>query len=118
MLRVMAVITLVLLGFYHVLRLLASGCSGARCDAYVLPSVLVPLLILLAVAVTTGLGLWASRRDHSWFSGLALVGCLGVFGPLLALVLLRDHPDAVVVVATLLFALVPVVSLVYSVWSA
>lgn len=45
---------------------------------------------------------------------LSLCTLLGVIGPLVALAVLRDSPDAFVVTSTILVAVVPASALVYS----
>lgn len=49
-----------------------------------------------------------------WLVVLSLCASAGVVGPIIALVFLRDSPDAFVVSSTILVALVPVSALAYS----
>jgi len=112
--RVFAIITLVLLGGYHVMRAIVTQCTGAACDAYIPFSLLVPLLILVSAAATSLTALLRARHDTTWFILLAVCAALGVLGPLLILVVLRDSPDAFVVLSTLLILTIPVSALLYS----
>ena len=113
-LRVSAAVTLALLAGFYLLRATAPSCAGAACEAYIPLSLLVPAAVLASAAVTAVLALVASRRDHAWFSVLALAASAGIFGPLLAVGLLRDQPDRLVPLASLLFVLVPAGALAYS----
>ena len=111
-------ITIALLAIYHVLRALASGCTGSGCEWFIPVSLLLPLAILVTAALT---GLRAFNRastrndQRGWAVGLAAVTVLGVLGPLLALFALRDKPDTFVAVGSVLTALVPLTALAYAV---
>lgn len=114
-LRVSAIAALALLGIYFGLRAAATACSGAGCDAYVWPSLALPVGVVVMVAVTGWLAMASARRQgSSWF--VPLIGCtgLGVLGPVAAVAVFRDRPDAVVAVATALFLVTPVAALAYS----
>jgi hypothetical protein len=113
--RIWAGAAVVLLGLYYVLRVAAGGCSGAACDVYVLPSLGIPLLALVAVGATTLLALRASVRRRPWFVLIAVAGAMGTAGPLVALGILRDEPDLLVPIATGLLVLPPIAALAYSV---
>ncbi len=54
------------------------------------------------------------RIAATWLMVLGLCTAVGVIGPIIALVMLRDSPDPFVVTSTILVALVPVGALVYS----
>lgn len=112
--RVLAVIVIVLVGAYFVMRALATACTGSACDAYIPISALLPLLILVAVAVTGIAATAHARPQHSWFAGLLLSTVLGVIGPIVALLIFRNSPDAFVAVGTVLELQVAVVVLAYS----
>ena len=60
------------------------------------------------------LAMSAARRETSWLVVLILCTAVGVIGPIIALVVLRDSPDAFVVSSTILVGLAPVGALVYS----
>lgn len=111
---VVAIVTLALLVIYHLLRLVASACSGSGCEVYIPVSLLLPLLILIGAVVSGLMAISAARRDRTWLIALGLCTGVGVIGPLVALIVLRDSPDAFVVSSTILVALAPVSSLVYS----
>jgi hypothetical protein len=112
--RVAAIVTLLLLLAYHLMRVAATACTGSVCDAYIPLSLLLPLLVLIGAAVSGVLAIAAARRDRAWLVVLILCTALGVIGPIIALVVLRDSPDAFVVSSTILVALAPVGALVYS----
>lgn len=113
-LRMWAAATLLLLGAYYVLRAAAQSCAGSACDVYIPLSLLFPASILLCAAVTGILALLASRHEHEWFSALAIVVSVGIFGPLVALGIFRDRPDTLVPLAYLGFAMVPAAALAHS----
>ena len=96
------------------MRLAATACSGSVCDVYIPLSLLLPSLILVGSAVTGVVASLGARRDRSWLIGLSLCTAIGVVGPIVALALLRDSPDAFVVTSTILVALAPVGTLIYS----
>ena len=109
-----AVVTLVLLGAFHVLRYAAGQCTGAGCDAYIPLSLLLPLATWLAAVVASlSAYLAASRADRSWQGVLALTTLLAVFGPIVSLLLLRDSPDVFVPVGTALVTIVALIVLTY-----
>lgn len=96
------------------MRIAATACTGGGCDAYIPISLLLPILALAAALVTAALAISAARHDNSWLVVLSLCAVLGVVGPLIGLIVLRDSPDALVVSSTILVALVPVSALAYS----
>lgn len=112
--RLLAAAVLVLVGVYFGLRVLATACTGAGCDVYVPISLLIPLLILVTVAITGIVAALRARATHSWFAGLLLSTVLGVVGPIVALLIFRDSPDAFVAVGTVLEVQVALVVLAYS----
>jgi len=111
--RVAAIVTLALLIAYHLMRVAAAACSGSVCDAYIPLSLLLPLLVLIGAAVSGVLAISAAHRDRAWLIVLISCTAVGVSGPIIALVLLRDSPDAFVVSSTIVVSLVPVSALVY-----
>jgi hypothetical protein len=112
--RVTAIVTFVLLIAYHLMRIAATACSGSVCDAYIPLSLLLPLLILIGAAGSGVLAIASARRDRAWLLVLILCTALGVIGPIIALVVLRESPDAFVVSSTILVALAPAGALAYS----
>lgn len=112
--RLFAIITLVLLGGYHVMRAIVTQCTGAACDSYIPFSLLVPLLVLVSAAATSATAILHARHYTTWFTLLAMCAVLGVLGPLLSLIVLRDSPDAFVILVTLLILTIPVSALLYS----
>lgn len=114
-LRLSAVAALLLLGVYFVLRFTAARCAGAQCDAYIWPSLILPIGVLLMVGNTGRLAIAdARRRGPSWVAPLVATTVLGVAGPVAAVAVFRDQPDVVVAVATVLFLLTPLAALGYS----
>ena len=113
-LRVFAFVTLALLIAYHLMRVAVTACNGSACDAYIPLSLLLPLLVLIGAAVSGVLAISTARGERTWLVVPILGTAVGVIGPILALVVLRDSPDAFVVTSTILVALAPVGALVYS----
>jgi hypothetical protein len=121
--RAWAVVTLIVVGGYHLLRSMAAQCRGPQCDVYIPISLLVPMLALLTSAVT-GVTATASawqrartmpaERPHGWWLILAGATFISVIGPPLTLAVFRDNPDAFVATATLLVAVAPVAGLTYT----
>jgi cytochrome bd-type quinol oxidase subunit 2 len=112
--RLFAIVTLVLVSGYHVMRPIANQCTGAACDVYIPLSLLVPLVVLISAAATSVTALFHARHDMTWFTLLAVCAVLGVLGPLASLIVLRDNPDALVILSTLLILTIPVSALLYS----
>ena len=112
--RILAGAVIALIALYFVFRAVASACTGAACDAYIPISALIPLAILALGLITGIVATVAARRDHTWFTVLLGATVLGVLGPVIALAILRDSPDAFVATATVLVLLVPAAALAYS----
>jgi hypothetical protein len=112
--RLTATVTLVLLGLYFVLRALAFSCSGAACDAYIPVSLMIPVLILVLTALTGVLAIIRARALRRWFAALIAATLLGVAGPILALLVFRDNPDAFVLTGTILVLLAVGTALAFS----
>jgi len=117
--RISAAVTLVLLAGYSALRAVASQCVGTQCDIYVVPSLALPIAVLVAVGVTGALAIsWARPVGGSWLVILIATTVIGVLGPPIALAVFRNQPDSLVMAATLLFIQGPVAALVYSISEA
>src|SRR5438270_10491084 len=112
--RVLSVATLLLIGLYFVFRAIAAQCNGAACDIYIPVSLLIPIAILVMVAITGGFAATAARGHGAWFAVLLASSVIGVAGPIVALLVLRDRPDALVATATVLELIVPVAALGFS----
>jgi len=109
--RVLAAVVVAVVVVYHVLRVLASQCSGAACDWYIPFSLLLPIVALVLAGVA---GAYAGRGAGGvWF--LLLNGCagLGAFGPIVAAFLLSDN-DTKVWVSTVLVLTVPATIGIYA----
>ena len=114
MIRWSAVAVIALIAAYFVLRAFAAACQGPACDAYIPISLLVPVLIFVAAAVT-GIAATLAARGSGWFVWLVTSTALGVAGPIAALLIFRNGPDAFVASASVLTLQVAVVALAYSV---
>jgi len=117
--RLSAAVALLLLVAYHGLRIAASQCTGLACDWYIPLSLVVPIAIVVAVAVAGIVAFPKARRAgaSSWAAGIAVATVLGVAGPPVALAVLRDSPDVLVPVATVLWLLGPFYVLAFSVFA-
>lgn len=100
--RVLAVAAVFLVAVYFAFRAIAGSCTGAACDAYIPVSLLLPLAIWLVAAVAGVTATVRARSHHTWFSVLVGAAVLGVAGPIVALAIFRDNPDAFVAGATVL----------------
>lgn len=116
--RLTAAATILLVAVYFAFRALAMSCSGTGCDAYIPVSLLIPLLILMLVAVTSALATIRARGRRAWFAGLAAATVIGVAGPIAALLLFKDSPDAFVPAATILVLVAAGTALAFSFWPA
>lgn len=119
--RIWAIAALGLLAAYGALRLIASNCTGVGCDVYIPLSLVLPVVILMMVAVTGVFAILAARPRHKegsrvWLYLMIATTLLSVLGPVVGLGLFRDAPDVLVPLATVLFALLPVVALGYCFW--
>lgn len=117
MIRGLAIAVIVLVGAYFVMRALATACTGGGCDVYIPISLLLPLLIFIATAVTAVLALASARGLGAWFAVLILSTVLAVMGPIVALLVFKDSPDAFVATGTVLELQLAVVALAYSFYS-
>lgn len=112
--RALALVTIALLIAYHVLRVVATQCSGAQCDVYIPLSLLIPVLVLISALVTGLVALSAARRDTAWFALLLVSIVVSVAGPLVILAILKDSPDGFVFTSTVLVIAAPLAALLYS----
>src|SRR5947209_3634150 len=114
--RILAILTLVLLISYYVLRALAGQCSGSECEAYIPFSLLLPLAALVLAAVTgfLAIGQARQRRQGGWLAALIICTLISVAGPIASAFIFRESPDLFVPVATVLIVLSPLVALIYS----
>jgi hypothetical protein len=96
------------------MRLAATACTGSVCDAYIPLSLLLPLLVLAGAVASGGLAISAARRERTWLLVLGVCTAIAVIGPTIALLILRDSPDAFVVSSTILVALAPISTLAYT----
>jgi hypothetical protein len=114
--RVSAAASLLFLSLYWALREVAARCTGIQCDIYIIPSIGLPLLVLITVGITGWLAIsWARPVGGMWLSILIGSTAIGLLGPPIALALFRDQPDSLVLTASLLFAQGPVAALVYTI---
>ena len=114
--RVTAIVTMCLLGAYYVFRYAATACgSQTTCDAYILPSLALPLLVVVLALIT---GIVASANVPSgaaaWRVILGVATLVSVAGPLVSLAIWRDDPDVFLAMATVLVLVTPVCALIFS----
>jgi hypothetical protein len=114
MIRILAVVVIVLVGAYFVMRTLATVCAGSGCDVYIPISLLLPLLIFLVSAMTAVVAIASARGLGAWFAVLIISTALAVLGPIVALLIFKDSPDAFVATGTVLELQLAVVALAYS----
>ena len=114
MIRVLAAVVIVLVGAYFLMRALATACTGSGCDVYIPISLLLPLLIFITSAVTAVVAIDSARGLGAWFAVLIISTVLAVLGPIVALLILKDSPDAFVATGTVLELQLAVVALAYS----
>jgi Na+/melibiose symporter-like transporter len=111
-----AVVILSVVVVYHVLRLLASQCTGAACDWYIPFSLFLPLIAILLAGLTGLLtAVYGERSRRGWALLIGACAILAVLGPILAALVLSDN-DTKVWVATALVLTVPVAVLMSVVW--
>ncbi len=104
--RVLAVVIVAVVLIYHLLRVMASRCTGAACDWYIPLSLLLPLTAIVLAAVTAGLAAYEARARRAWTVVLAASGILASIGTILAAMILSDN-DTKVWVATVFVLTVP-----------
>ena len=114
MIRVLAAVVIVLVGAYFVMRALATACTGSGCDVYIPISLLLPLLIFVASAVTAVVAIASAHGLGAWFAVLIISTVLAVLGPIVALPIFKDSPDVFVATGTVLELQLAVVALAYS----
>ena len=114
MIRILAIAVIVLVGAYFVMRTLATACAGSGCDVYIPISLLLPILIFLASAMTAVVAIASARGLGAWFAVLILSTALAVLGPIVALLIFKDSPDVFVATGTALELQLAVVALAYS----
>jgi hypothetical protein len=112
--RVFAIAVIVLVGLYFLMRALATACTGGGCDVYIPISLLLPLLIFTASAVTAVLAIVSARGLGAWFAVLIISTVLAVIGPIVALLIFKDSPDAFVATGTVLELQLAVVALAHT----
>ncbi|HUE66606.1 MAG TPA: hypothetical protein VMP38_00395 [Candidatus Acidoferrum sp.] len=114
MIRVLAAVVIALVGAYFVMRALATACTGSGCDVYIPISLLLPLLIFVASAVTAVAAIASAHGLGAWFAVLIISTVLAVLGPIVALLIFKDSPDVFVATGTVLELQLAVVALAYS----
>src|ERR1700751_4057092 len=114
MIRILAVAGIVLVGAYLVMRPPATACAGSGCDVYVPISLLLPILIFLASAMTAVVAIASARGLGAWFAVLILSPALAVLGPIVALLIFKASPDVFVATGTALELQLAVVAIAYS----
>src|SRR2546429_9449481 len=100
--RVLSLVIVVVVVVYHGLRLVATQCTGGACDIYIPFSLLLPLTAMVLAGVTGAIAAYAARTTGSgWVVLLAACAVLGVAGPVVTALVLKDN-DLIVWVSTVL----------------
>ncbi len=110
--RALALMTMGVLLVYHLVRLGSVDCSGPGCEWFIPISIYLPLTAF-ALALITGVCAFLVTRPRSlWRAVLTVAIATSAIGPLGAVVMLRNTPDLVVPVATVLLLAAPVAALI------
>ncbi len=110
--RALAFLTIAVLLVYHLVRLASADCSGPGCEWFIPLSIYLPLTGF-ALAVITGVcGIQATGPRSIWRAILAVALVISVIGPFAAVIQLRNSPDLVVPIATVLLLVAPVAALI------
>jgi hypothetical protein len=122
--RVGSGMTLALPAIFYALRVPAAQCAGPACEGYVLPSLLIPLLVLPASRPGRRPHHWTGRRGRArdgaqeaespavkrrysvWLGLLVVCTLLAVLGPITSAIFLRDHPHAFVLTSTVFLCVI------------
>src|SRR2546430_376718 len=106
--RILSALIVLVVVVYHGLRVVATQCSGAGCDAYIPLSLLLPVAALVLAAVAGSMAAYSARAaGDGWTAILAGCAVLGSIGPVLAAFVVRDN-DVLVWLSTLFVLTVPV----------
>ena len=113
--RVLAVAIVVVVIAYWILRILASECNGAACDAYIPFSLLLPILAILLAGVAGGIAAYEARARRPWAVAFAGLAVAAVVVPIIVAFALSDN-DTKVGVSTILVLTVPAAIGLSAVW--
>ena len=106
--RVLSLVIVVVVVVYHALRLVATQCTGGACDIYIPFSLLLPLTAMVLAGVAGAMAAYAARTAGSgWVVLLAACAVLGLAGPVITALVLKDN-DVIVWVSTVLVLSVPI----------
>jgi hypothetical protein len=100
---------------YHVLRVLATQCTGAGCDWYIPFSLFLPIIAILLAGLTALLTMILGERRAAWRAVIGISAVVAVIGPILGAMVLSDN-DTKVWVATVLVLTVPVIVGMSAAW--
>ena len=103
----LAAVVVAVVAVYHVLRVLATNCSGAACDWYIPFSLFLPIIAILLAGLTGAFATYGERGRRGWAVLIGLCSVLAVFGPILVALALSDN-DTKVWIATVFVLSVPV----------
>ncbi len=110
--RALAFLTIGVLLIYQLVHLASEDCSGPGCEWFIPFSIYLPLTAF-ALAVITGVrGIQATAPRSPLRAILAVALVISVIGPFAAVILLRNSPDLVVPIATVLVLVAPVAALI------
>ena len=113
--QILAAVIVAVVVTYHVLRLMASQCTGAGCDWYIPFSLFLPIIAILLAALTAGFAAGEARAQRAWCVLLGICGVLASVGSILAALALEDN-DTKVWVSTVLVLTVPVTIGMRALW--
>src|SRR5436305_10751736 len=105
--RTLAVVIVAVVLIYHVLRAMASQCTGGGCDWYIPFSLFLPLIAIMLAVVTAALAAYEARARKAWSMVLGTAGLLASIGTILEAMILSDN-DTKVWIATAFVLVVPV----------
>ena len=113
--RALAVVVVAVVLVYHVLRVMASQCTGGGCDWYITFSLFLPLIAILLAVLTAGFAAYEARARKGWSTALAISGILASIGTILEAMILSDN-DTKVWVATVFVLAVPLLVFMSGLW--
>ncbi len=110
--RALAFLTIGVLLVYHMVRLISEDCSGPGCEWFIPISLYLPLTAF-SLAIITGVRAYLASEARSLRRAILAVSiAISGIGPFGAIVVLRNNPDLVVPIATVLLLVAPVAALV------
>jgi len=93
--RALAFVVVAVVLVYHVLRVMASQCTGGGCDWYIPFSLFLPIIAILLATGTAALAAYATRAQKVWSAVLGMSGILASIGTILGAMILSDNDSKV-----------------------